>query len=365
MQKIIITFIITLLCFSAMAEDRKVAVFDPAGNANNTVKEIVREIISSVIVNTDGYAVLERQLINKVLEEQRIQVGGLVDDNQIVQMGKLMGAKYAFVSSVTIMLGNNYFVSIKMIDVQTGRIEKQNTEQTKRGMDDLIDVVKVQTSEIVGKKIEPPPSSNKIAIAIGSFSGYKNNEAETSIRNAFVQDGRFVVRNAQNTSRFGSNQQSFTDVDYIVNGTCSLVQRAQTTYINVPATRWTAAKRIPQTIPETVNVDLTLTNVRGEIIVSTTYKLNNLNRISGDIFPVILTVKRVSGKDIQIVRIGDGNGTIFNGDTYNVYEVYSNDSKSKIGALKIGKSLDKCRITEGEKVIAQKFNSGANLVVER
>ena len=71
------------------AEDKKVAVFEPAGDASNSIKEIVREMISSVIVNTSGFTVLERQLINKVLEEQRFQIGGLVDDDQIVELGRL------------------------------------------------------------------------------------------------------------------------------------------------------------------------------------------------------------------------------------------------------------------------------------
>ena len=209
----------------------------------------------------------------------------------------------------------------------------------------------------------PADRGGKIAIAIGAFSGYKNNEAETNIRNAFVGDGRFIVSNAQNTYHYGSNQQTSADVDYTISGTCNLTQRAETKTTNMTI----KGQNYPITtnIPEIVNVDLTLTNSKGEIVVSTTYNLNNLSRISGNIFPVKLTVKRVNGKKIEIVRVGDGSGTVFNGDTYNVYEVYSNGGKSKIGALKIGKTLDDCKITNGEKEIAQKFNSGANLVVER
>ena len=73
----------------------------------------------------------------------------------------------------------------------------------------------------------PPDRGGKIAISIGSFSGYKSNEAETNIRNAFVGDGRFIVSNAQNTYRYGVNQQTSTDVDYIVSGTCNLIRRAE------------------------------------------------------------------------------------------------------------------------------------------
>ena len=119
MQKAVLIFIVaTLFNFSAMAqEDRKVAVFDPAGEINSQERAIVREVISSEIVNARGFTVLERQLIDRVLEEQRLQVGGLVDDSQIVEIGKLMGANLAIVTTLASLSGN-YFVSVKMIDVQ-------------------------------------------------------------------------------------------------------------------------------------------------------------------------------------------------------------------------------------------------------
>ena len=80
MKKVIITSVIALLSTVAMAQDRKVAIFDPVteGNVDSSIKGIVREEISSVVVNTGGYTVLERQLIEKVLEENRFQMSGLV-----------------------------------------------------------------------------------------------------------------------------------------------------------------------------------------------------------------------------------------------------------------------------------------------
>jgi len=213
---------------------------------------------------------------------------------------------------------------------------------------------------------KPDRTPGKTYIGIGYFSGYKSNEAETSIRNAFVHDGRFIVSNVQNTSYYGSNQQTSANVDYIVSGTCTLEQyaRTETMYIDIPETKWTKAQRIPKTIntPEIVNVAITLTNVRGEIEVSTTYNLNNLHRISGNIFPVKFTIRKIDGKKAEISNIT--GGTYFIGDIYNVYEVYSNGGKNKIGELKIDKT-DEHKITEGAKEIVKRFNAGAKLVVER
>jgi hypothetical protein len=149
MKKIILISAIILWHCSAMAQEKKVAVFDPAGDVTSSIKEIVREEISATIVNTRGYTVLERQLINKVLEENKFQMGGLVDDAQISEIGKRIGANYVLVSSVT-SLGTDYYISCKMIEVLTARIDKQKTARTKQGAADLIDIVQNMIRSMFG-----------------------------------------------------------------------------------------------------------------------------------------------------------------------------------------------------------------------
>jgi Curli production assembly/transport component CsgG. len=114
----------------------KVAVFDPVGKVEEAILQIVREEISSVLVNRKGYTVLERQLIDKVLEENKFQGEGMVDESQISEIGKIMGADYVFISSIT-PLNDNYYLSCKMIEVATARIEKQFTGTTQSGIHDI------------------------------------------------------------------------------------------------------------------------------------------------------------------------------------------------------------------------------------
>ena len=178
MKKIIITFVIAILSITAMAQDRKVAVFDPAGSVDKSLKEIVREEISSIIVNTGGFTVLERQLIDKVLEENRFQSGGLVDDSQISEIGKRMGANMVFVSSIMTMSGaggDNYYVSCKMIDVQTARIEKQKTGQTQRGSSELISVVQKIVSEMFGTTVTTFENTSAISSGVTDNNSSNNN----------------------------------------------------------------------------------------------------------------------------------------------------------------------------------------------
>jgi len=152
MQKKVVIFIFALLNFTAMAQDRKVAVFDPAGDMSNSQKAIVREKISSIIVNTGGYTVLEREQIDRVLRENRFQASGLVDDSQAVEMGKLMGANLVLVCNISFM-NSNYHFSFKLINVETARIEKQRTTQTNRGLNDLTRVVQITVEEMFGYRL--------------------------------------------------------------------------------------------------------------------------------------------------------------------------------------------------------------------
>jgi len=149
MKKLItILAIALLLCVTALAQDKKVAVMDPVGAVPKTIMEIVREEISSVVVNALGYTVLERSLIDKVLQENKFQMSGLVDDSQISEIGKRMGANLVLVTTLTIMENGNYYISCKLIDVLTARIEKQKTGRSERKSNDLVDIVDKMVGEM-------------------------------------------------------------------------------------------------------------------------------------------------------------------------------------------------------------------------
>ena len=146
-----------LLAFTsvyAQAQDsRKVAVFDPAGSVDKALLEIVREEISSVVVNTKGYTVLERQLINKVLEENKFQESGLVNDEQMSDIGKRMGADYVFVTTIS-TLGKNYYISCKMIEVATARIDKQSTGTSTDGINDIPQTTQYVVKRLFGENVQ-------------------------------------------------------------------------------------------------------------------------------------------------------------------------------------------------------------------
>lgn len=68
---------------------------------NAKLSESVEDGVVNEMVNMGGCKVFTRSELKKVMEEQKFQQSGLVDDSSMVQLGKLVGVKYMLTGSVT------------------------------------------------------------------------------------------------------------------------------------------------------------------------------------------------------------------------------------------------------------------------
>lgn len=137
----------------------RIAVFDPASSGTSIddgTKIAVREIISSTIVNTGKYSIVERSLLEKIMEEQKFSNSGAVNDLEATEIGKLAGANKVVLSVVTLTGGRN-MVSIKIIDVTTATIERQKVKVVTSG--ELLNVVEPLTLEMLNLKSSSPVSN--------------------------------------------------------------------------------------------------------------------------------------------------------------------------------------------------------------
>lgn len=151
MKRIYVLLFAVLICLPTFADDEKmkVAVFDPTSTGTSMdegTKVAIREVISSTIVNTGLFNIVERSMLEKVMQEQRFAQSGVVDDNDAVELGKISGASKVVVSVVTLAGGRN-MISVKMIDVKTASVEKQ---KVKISSGELLDVIEPITLELMG-----------------------------------------------------------------------------------------------------------------------------------------------------------------------------------------------------------------------
>jgi curli biogenesis system outer membrane secretion channel CsgG len=97
------------------------------------------DMLITALVKTKKYKVYERDRLNALMKEQKLQMSGAVDMSTAVQIGKLVGAKYILTGAVTeygvaksgahggglFNLGKQRYestVDVRAVNVQTGEI---------------------------------------------------------------------------------------------------------------------------------------------------------------------------------------------------------------------------------------------------
>jgi len=179
--------IFVVLCFSfwgvalqAQNEILRVAVLDPTTSGiaiDGGTKLAVRELISSSIVNTGRYDIIERSMIERIIQEQSFQNSDLADNSQATKIGQLAGANKVVLSAISLVGGRN-MLSIKLIDVETARIDRQKTKVV--SSEELLDVVEPLTLELLGEDVQYKKKNT---------SGNTNNPGNTQQDMVFVVEG--------------------------------------------------------------------------------------------------------------------------------------------------------------------------------
>jgi uncharacterized protein (TIGR02145 family) len=119
-QRIIITTIILASLSISAQEYVAVLEFDGSGMSKIDARNIT-DRFSAKLQQTRKFRLVERQLLNQILEEQKTQLSGCVADECAVEVGELVGAEYVIAGSVTKTFGL-YGISVRLISVETGEI---------------------------------------------------------------------------------------------------------------------------------------------------------------------------------------------------------------------------------------------------
>ena len=161
----------------AQTDKIRVAVFDPSysgGHMDEGTAVATREIVSSALVNTNKYNIVERSLLDKILKEQKFSNSGAVNENQVSELGKLVGANKAILIVLT-SAGKRALLSIKMVDVESGNVEGQKV--TTINPDELLDVIEPLTLSLIGE--DAVQKSDKNGSFLSGVFGKKDKKEET------------------------------------------------------------------------------------------------------------------------------------------------------------------------------------------
>jgi TolB-like protein len=93
---------------------------DLEGHVTNFGRFLAEELITR-FYETDKFKVIERQLLNKVINEQKLSLTGMVDPTSAKKLGRLLGVD-AIVSGSVSDLGKSLRVNARLISTETGEV---------------------------------------------------------------------------------------------------------------------------------------------------------------------------------------------------------------------------------------------------
>jgi len=100
------------------------------------------------IFNAGVYEVMERDKMNRILDEMQFQISDCTTDECAVEIGKMIGVKKIIAGSIS-KVGEYFTVSARLIDVETSRIEATAIED----VEGTLGVVLTQAMPSIAKKI--------------------------------------------------------------------------------------------------------------------------------------------------------------------------------------------------------------------
>ncbi|MCX5781973.1 MAG: PorV/PorQ family protein [Elusimicrobia bacterium] len=114
----------------ASKDKENIAVYDlKTENVPSYIVKVASNLLRLEIIDSGVFNVVDRENIEKITSEYQTQLSGLTDQEQTVQTGKLLNARYIITGSIEDVDGQ-YFVLANMIDVESGKIIKSMAEKS-------------------------------------------------------------------------------------------------------------------------------------------------------------------------------------------------------------------------------------------
>ncbi len=119
-------------------------------NVSSQEAFIVTERLIHELSESGKVKLIERRFIDKVIEEQKIQLSGCTTDECLIKIGELANA-HKIIAGVISQFGSTYSLQVRLIDVETGIVDESATYDTKNGIENLILMgTKIITNRLLG-----------------------------------------------------------------------------------------------------------------------------------------------------------------------------------------------------------------------
>jgi hypothetical protein len=163
---LLILFILVNISFAQESKQLRIAIldFNNTGGLSKQETTTLGNRLSSMLVKTNAFIVLERGQMDDILGEQGFQQTGCTTTECAVEMGALLNVEKMISGSIG-KLGQTYTIDLSLIDVKTARIEKSFFRDFKGEIDGLLDLMEVIANQIAAISGGVTPANANVEIA--------------------------------------------------------------------------------------------------------------------------------------------------------------------------------------------------------
>ena len=137
MYKFLITVLLSSTFLFAQSQTT-IAVLDLESlGIDPSETSVLSNRLRSLLVNLGDYKVVERSRMEEILKEQGLQQSGCTSDECVVEVGKLLGVQKMLAGSFG-KFGNVYTLELRIIDIQTGKIESSTNYDYRSEIENLL-----------------------------------------------------------------------------------------------------------------------------------------------------------------------------------------------------------------------------------
>ena len=166
----VLFFALILICtntspaHSQEATGLAVLDFDAIGVSEieaRALSEKLRTAISQMIINKDRnlkdtYNLVERSQMDKIFEQFEIQDTGCTDLSCALEFGRILDVGKIVIGSIS-LVGRTYIIAARIIDVESGVIQKSVDRQQKGAIDDIINLMPLVGRDLLtGERLGAP-----------------------------------------------------------------------------------------------------------------------------------------------------------------------------------------------------------------
>ena len=164
-----LTLLIFISILFAQEEKQTIAILDFSSNGvSQSEVNALTDRLRSELFRLDTFAIFERGKMMEIIKEQGFQQAVCDNSDCAVEIGKIIGVKKIITGSIN-KVGNLYSVSTRIINIETGQIEKV-TDYDYDG--EIINIMKsgmkTVAKQLVGKELDYKDKRSKPWIHIGN-----------------------------------------------------------------------------------------------------------------------------------------------------------------------------------------------------